>query len=78
MTSTFSLVIWFLIATHHLIMIIIFYLFFSNPTMHNKVMGQIRTGFTDIYAQSLSADCNLDLWPSDMIFVRNTLSCPDN
>ena len=41
-------------------------------------MGQIRTGFTDIYAQSLSADCNLDLWPSDMIFVRNTLSCPDN
>ena len=46
--------------------------------MHNKVMGQTRTCFTDIYAQSLSADCDLDLWPSDMVLVRNTSSCPDN
>ena len=46
--------------------------------MHNNVMGQTRTGFTDIYAQSLSADFDLDLWPSDMVLVRNTSSCPDN
>ena len=32
--------------------------------MHNKVTGQTRTGFTEIYAQSLIADCDLDLWPS--------------
>ena len=25
---------------------------FSNPTMHNKVMGQTRTGFTEVYALS--------------------------
>ena len=24
------------------------------------------------------ADCDLNLWPSDMILVRNTSSCPDN
>ena len=29
--------------------------------MHNKVMGWTRTGFTEVYAQSLSADCDLDL-----------------
>ena len=29
--------------------------FFLNPTMHNKVMGRTRTGFTEVYAQSLSA-----------------------
>ena len=34
---------------------------FSNPTMHNKVMGWTQTGFTEVYAQSLSADCDLDL-----------------
>ena len=39
---------------------------------------QTQTGFTDIYAQSLSADCDLDLWPSDMVLVHNTSSCPDN
>ena len=51
---------------------------FSNPTMHNKVMGRTRTGFTEVYAQSLSADCDLDLWPSDMVLVRNTSSCHDD
>ena len=34
---------------------------FLNPTMHNKGMGRTRTGFTEVYAQSLSADCDLDL-----------------
>ena len=46
--------------------------------MHNEVMVQTQTGFTDIYAQSLRADCDLDLWPSDMVLVRNTSPCPDN
>ena len=59
-------------------MIIICAKLFSNPIMHNKVMGRTRTGSTEVYAQSLSADYDLDLWPSDMIFVRNTLSCHDD
>ena len=32
-----------------------------NPTMADKVMGRTRTGFTEAYAQSLSAECDLDL-----------------
>ena len=51
--------IWFLFPTHRLVMMIICANLFSNPTMHNKVMG--LTGFTEVYAQSLSADCDLDL-----------------
>ena len=42
-------------------MIIICANLFLNPTMHNKVMGRTRTGFTEVYAQSLSADYDLDL-----------------
>ena len=61
MTLTFNLVLWFLIATHRLIMIIICANLFSNPTLHNKFMGLTRTGFTEVYAQSLNADCDLDL-----------------
>ena len=34
---------------------------FLNFTMHNKVMSRTRTGFTEVYEQSLSADCDLDL-----------------
>ena len=29
--------------------------------MHNKPMRRTRTGFTEVYAQSLSADCDIDL-----------------
>ena len=43
--------------------------------MHNKVMGPTRTGTTEVYAQSLSVDCDLDLWSSDMVLNRDTLSC---
>ena len=46
--------------------------------MYNKVMGRTRTGTTEVYAQSLSADCDLDLWPSNMVFVHNTSSCHDD
>ena len=60
-TSTFNLVTWFFFATHHHIMIIICAKLFSNPTMHNQVISRIGTGFTEVYAQSLSADCDLDL-----------------
>ena len=46
--------------------------------MHNKIMGRTQTGFTEVYAQSLSADCELDLWPSDMVLVHDTLFCHDD
>ena len=77
MTLTFNLVIWFLVAIHRLIMIIICARLFSNPTMH-KVMSQTRTDFTEVYAQSLSADCDLDLWASDMVLVCDILPCHDD
>ena len=38
-TLTFDLAIWFLLATHCLVMIIICAKLSSNPTMHNQVMG---------------------------------------
>ena len=59
-------------------MIIICAKLFLNPTMHYKVMGRTRTGFTEVYAQSLSTDCDLDLSPSDMVLVRDTSSCHDD
>ena len=49
-----------------------------NLTMHNEVMGRTRTGSTEVYAQSLSVDCDLDRRPSDMILVCYTLSCYDD
>ena len=61
MILTFDLATWFLIATHRLVMMIICATLFSNSTMHNKVMGRTRTGFTEVYAQSLNADFDLDL-----------------
>ena len=59
-------------------MIIIFAKLFLNPTMHNKVMGRTRTGFTQVYAQSLSADCDLNLWPSEMVLFRDISTCHDD
>ena len=56
-----NLATWFLFATHYLVMIIFCSKLYLNPTMHNKVMGRTRTGFTEVYAQSLSANCDLDL-----------------
>ena len=41
--------------------------------MHNKVMGWTQPGFTEVYAQSLSADCDLDLSPSEKNIVWDTL-----
>ena len=49
-----------------------------SPTMHNKVMGLTQTGFTEAYAQSFSADCDLDLQPSDMVLICDTLSYHDD
>ena len=69
---------WFLFVTHRLVMMIICVKLFSNPIMHNKVMGRTRTGFTEVYPQSLSADCDLDLRPSDMVLIRDTSSCQDD
>ena len=39
-TLNCKLATWFLFATHRPIMIIICAKLFSNPTMHNKVMGR--------------------------------------
>ena len=50
-----------LVHTHRLVMMTICATLFSNPTMHNKVMGRTQTGSTEVYAQSLSADCDFDL-----------------
>ena len=77
-TLTFNLATWFLFAAHYLVRIIICAALFLNPTMHYKVMGLTRTGFTEVYAQSLSTNCDLDLRPSDTVLVRDTLSCYDN
>ena len=46
--------------------------------MHYKIMGRTRTGFTEVYAESLSSDCDLDLGPSYMVPVRETSSCHDD
>ena len=51
-----------LFATHCLVMTIICAKSFLNPTMHNKVMGRTRTGFTEVYAQSLSLTFELATW----------------
>ena len=77
-TLTFDIVTWFLIATHYLVMMIICVKLFLNPTMHNKVMGRTRIDSIEAYAQSLSADCDHNLRPSDMILVRDTSSWHDN
>ena len=77
-TLTFNLATWFLFVTHHLVIMITCAKLFLNPTMHNKVMGRTRIGFTEVYAQSIIADCDLDLKSSDMVLVRDTLSCHDD
>ena len=51
---------------------------FSNPVMHKKIMGRTRTGFTEVYAQSLSAGCDFDFCSSDMVLVCDTSSCHDD
>ena len=60
-TLNFNLATMFLFATYRYIMIIICAKLFSNPTMHYKITGQTRIGFTEVYAQSLGANCDLDL-----------------
>ena len=67
-----------LFATHRFIMMIICAKLFSNPTMHNKVMGQTRAGFTEVYVQSLSVESDLHLWPSDIVCVCHRSSCHDD
>ena len=57
----FDLATWFLFLTYRLVMMIICAKLISNPTKQNKVMGRTRTGFTEVYAQSLSADRDLDI-----------------
>ena len=49
-TLTFNLATWLLFATNCLVVIIICDKKNLNPTMHNEVMGQTRTGFTSVSA----------------------------
>ena len=49
-------------------------LIFLNPRMHDKVIGQTQTGFI---AQSLSADCDHEPWPSDMVLLYDISSIHD-
>ena len=37
--------------------------------------GPDKTGFTEAYAQSARANCDLDLWPGNMILAWETPSC---
>ena len=60
-TLTFDIVTWFLFATYGHVMMSICAKLFSNHIKRNKIMGWARTGFTEVYAQSLNADCDLDL-----------------
>ena len=60
-TSTFNLAIWFMIATYCLVMMIMCAKLCSKLITHNKVMGRTQTGTTEVYAQSLSVDCDRDL-----------------
>ena len=76
-TLTFDLATWVLFATHFLVMMVICAKLFSNPIMHNKIMGLTRTGFAEVYAQSLSADSDLELCPSDTVLASDTSSCHD-
>ena len=77
MTLTFNLATWFLFATYCLIMIIICAIFFSIPPCITKLwVGHEQVSL--VFAQSLSADFDLELLPSDMVLVRDTLSCHDN
>ena len=46
--------------------------------MHYKVMGRARTGFTEVFAQSLSADSDFDPGRNDMVFSLDRLSCHDD
>ena len=51
-----------LFETHPLVMIIICAPLFINPNINDQVMGRRNPkGFTEIYAQSLSADRDKDL-----------------
>ena len=48
------------------------------PTMHDKVVGQTPTGFTEVNAESLCVDCDLDFWPRDMVLVYDISFCHDD
>ena len=49
-----------------------------KPSMHDKVIGRTRKGFTEAYAHILSSECDTDLWPCKMVLVCDTSACNDN
>ena len=63
------------------------FLFATQPRHHDHLCqtilkshyawhrGQTGTGITEGYAQSLSANCDFDIWPTTMILIHDTSSC---
>ena len=51
-TLAFDLETWFLFSTDPFVMMLTCAKLFSKLTMHDKVMGQTRTHFTETHAQS--------------------------
>ena len=74
-TLTFDKAIWFPFMTYRFVVIIICANLFPNPTMHDKVMGQTQTGFTEAYAQSFRAQCDVTF---DLVLVWDTSSCQND
>ena len=64
-----------MLKTHFLAIMIICAKLILYPTMSEKVMGQTRA---EACAQNLSADCYLDLLPTDKVLVYDTTSCHDD
>ena len=60
MTLNFELATRYLFATHPLVMIIICHIIYKSQ-LRRPSYGHTEIGFTETYAQSLSADCDIDL-----------------
>ena len=52
--------------------------FFSYPIMHDNIIYRTQISFSEAYAPSLRADCDLDVWPKNMVLVFDTSSCHEN
>ena len=71
-TLTSDIAAWFfLFVIHCLVTMNICAELFLNPTMHDKVMGRTATGFTEVYAQSLNAICDLYLATGFLLAIHH-------
>ena len=73
MTLTFDLATWFLFATHHFFIMIISANYFEIPPCTDKVFPDTNR-FHGSLCKTLSANCDLDLRPSDIfLFAKQCL-----